>query len=161
MELARLPGHLIRRMQQIAVAVFLSETKGAGAVNLTPVQYAALFTIAAHPDIDQTRLAGMIALDRTTTGGVVERLVQKGLVDSRQSTTDRRTRQLSITSAGRTQLDAMTPSVLRAQRVMLGGLDEAEARTFMDLLEKAIRPLSSLSRPPARPGCGGRQPADL
>jgi hypothetical protein len=35
-----MPGHLARRFQQIAVAVFLAEVEEAG-FDLTPVQYAA------------------------------------------------------------------------------------------------------------------------
>src|SRR5712692_205584 len=38
-ELHGAPGHLIRRSQQIAVAIFMEETK---AFDLTPVQYATL-----------------------------------------------------------------------------------------------------------------------
>ena len=41
-----MPGHLARRFQQIAVAVFLSEVQEAGS-DLTPVQYAALAAINA------------------------------------------------------------------------------------------------------------------
>jgi hypothetical protein len=43
-----MPGHLARRFQQIAVAVFLAEVEAAG-FDLTPVQYAALAAIAAPP----------------------------------------------------------------------------------------------------------------
>lgn len=52
-----MPGHLARRFQQIAVAVFLAEVEAAG-FDLTPVQYAALAAIAANPSIDQITLAG-------------------------------------------------------------------------------------------------------
>ena len=40
-ELAELPGHYIRRLQQIAVGLFMEETQ---ALNVTPIQYAALHT---------------------------------------------------------------------------------------------------------------------
>jgi hypothetical protein len=42
------PGYYIRRLQQIAVAIFLEETQAQG---ITPVQYAALFAVqrAAGP----------------------------------------------------------------------------------------------------------------
>src|SRR3954470_14992511 len=73
-----MPGHLARRFQQIAVAVFLAEVGDAG-FDLTPVQYAALATIKANPGLDQVTLAGLIAYDRTTITGVVDRLVQKGV----------------------------------------------------------------------------------
>ena len=74
-----MPGHLARRFQQIAVAVFLAEVGEAG-FDLTPVQYAALSAIRTKPGIDQVTLAGLIAYDRTTITGVVDRLAQKGLL---------------------------------------------------------------------------------
>ncbi len=82
-----MPGHLARRFQQIAVAVFLAEVADAG-FDLTPVQYAALATIKANPGLDQVTLAGLIAYDRTTITGVIDRLVQKGLVERRASSRD-------------------------------------------------------------------------
>src|SRR5439155_24353437 len=48
------PGYLFRRMQQIAVALFVEECR---AFDLTPVQYAALVAIHTHPGIDATRLS--------------------------------------------------------------------------------------------------------
>ena len=48
--------------------------------DLTPVQFAALAVIAEHPRIDQATLAGLIAYDRVTIGGVVDRLSQKGYI---------------------------------------------------------------------------------
>src|SRR5262249_51925572 len=53
-----MPGHLARRFQQIAVAIFLAEVGEAG-FDLTPVQYAALATIKANPGLDQVTLAGL------------------------------------------------------------------------------------------------------
>jgi DNA-binding MarR family transcriptional regulator len=44
------------------------------------VRYAALPVIAARPGLDQAALAGAIAFDRPTTGGVIDRLEAKGLV---------------------------------------------------------------------------------
>jgi len=87
-----MPGHLARRFQQIAVAVFLAEVEAAG-YDLTPVQYAALATVRTNPGIDQITLAGLIAYDRTTITGVVDRLVQKGLLVRRASSRDRRARE--------------------------------------------------------------------
>jgi hypothetical protein len=79
-----MPGHLARRFQQIAVAVFLAEVDAAG-YDLTPVQYVALAVVDANPGIDQVTLAGLIAYDRTTITGVVDRLVAKGLITRQES----------------------------------------------------------------------------
>jgi DNA-binding MarR family transcriptional regulator len=148
-----MPGHLARRFQQIAVAVFLAEVEGAG-FDLTPVQYAALATINANPAIDQITLAGLIAYDRTTITGVVDRLVQKNLVVRETSSRDRRARQLKITDEGRKTLRKITPAVESAQRTMLRGLIEKEAAELMRLLRKAIAAGNELSRAPLRDTAG-------
>ena len=150
-----MPGHLARRFQQIAVAVFLAEVEAAG-FDLTPVQYAALAAIAANPSIDQITLAGLIAYDRTTITGVIDRLEQKGLVVRQASARDRRSRELLITDEGRRTLDAITPAVEAAQRLMVRGLSDAEARELVRLMQKAIAAGNELSRAPLREGASER-----
>ena len=144
-----MPGHLARRFQQIAVAVFLAEVEGAG-FDLTPVQYAALAAIKLNPGIDQVTLAGLIAYDRTTITGVVDRLVQKGLLLRHASSRDRRARELQITDAGKRTLRGITPAVEAAQQTMLRGLTEKEGADLMRLLRKAIAAGNELSRAPLR-----------
>ena len=144
-----MPGHLARRFQQIAVAVFLAEVEEAG-FDLTPVQYAALAAIRTNPGIDQVTLAGLIAYDRTTITGVVDRLVQKGLLVRHPSSRDRRARELQITEAGKRTLRGITPAVEAAQRTMLRGLTAKEGADLMRLLRKAIAAGNELSRAPLR-----------
>ena len=144
-----MPGHLARRFQQIAVAVFLTEVEAAG-YDLTPVQYAALSTVLANPGIDQATLAGLIAYDRTTITGVVDRLAQKGLLMRRPSKRDRRASELQITDEGRRALRSIAPAVEAAQRIMLRGLSKGEAQQLMGLLRKAIAAANELSRAPLR-----------
>jgi DNA-binding MarR family transcriptional regulator len=149
-----MPGHLARRFQQIAVAVFLAEVEAAGH-DLTPVQYAALAAIGTNHGVDQVTLAGLIAYDRTTITGVVDRLVQKGLVVRQESSRDRRARELKITDTGRRTLRSITPAVEAAQRIMLRGLTEKEAKEFMRLLQKATAAVNELSRAPLRIAASG------
>jgi DNA-binding MarR family transcriptional regulator len=151
------PGHLARRFQQIAVAVFHAEVEGAG-YDLTPVQYAALASLNLNPGIDQATLAGLIAYDRTTITGVVDRLEQKGLIERRTSSRDRRARVLAVSAAGRRTLEGIEPAVDAAQQVMVRGLTPQEAEELMRLLRKAIDAGNELSRAPLRTseGAGGR-----
>jgi DNA-binding MarR family transcriptional regulator len=151
-----MPGHLARRFQQIAVAVFLTEVEEAG-FDLTPVQYAALAAIKANPGIDQVTLAGLIAYDRTTITGVIDRLVQKDLVVRQASSRDRRARELLITDGGRRTLRGITPAVEAAQQIMLRGLTEKEADELMRLLRKAIAAGNELSRAPLRDAATGER----
>ena len=64
-----LPGFHIRRLQQIAVAVFLEETQASG---ITPVQYAALTAVGRQQGIDQRTLARTIGFDTSTIGSVID-----------------------------------------------------------------------------------------
>src|SRR3954463_1732395 len=104
------PGYLFRRMQQIAVAIFVEECK---AFDLTPVQYAALVAIRTHPGIDATRLSAVIAFDRSTLGSVIERLEAKVLVTRKPSRDDKRVKLLYLTKAGETLLRDIVPAVER------------------------------------------------
>ena len=110
------PGYLFRRMQQIAVSIFIEECK---AHDLTPVQYAALIAIHTHPGIDATRLSAVIAFDRSTLGNVIERLETKALTERKPSREDKRIKLLYLTRSGAALLREIMPSVDRAQARML------------------------------------------
>ena len=137
-ELYGMPGHLIRRMHQASQAIFDAEVTTAG-IGLTSVQFAALTMIAAHPGIDQARLANAISFDRATTGGVIDRLEAKGLVRREIVKTDRRARRLHVEAAGEATLQAATPIVRHAQTLMLKSLSLAEQATLLRLLSKAVQ----------------------
>jgi DNA-binding MarR family transcriptional regulator len=141
------PGYLFRRMQQIAVAIFVEECK---AYDLTPVQYAALVAIRTHPGIDATRLSAVIAFDRSTLGNVIERLEAKQLIERKPSREDRRVKLLYLTRAGGALLRDIMPSVDRSQARMLQPLKPADRRTLMALLTQLVDLNNEASRVPLR-----------
>lgn len=145
-ELDALPGHHIRRLQQIAVAIFLQETDAHG---LTPVQYATMQAVANTPGFDQRTLAGVVGFDTSTIGGVIDRLEARGLVTRSASANDRRVRLLTLTDAGRALLEAITPSMLRAQQRMLEPLPEPERTEFLRMLRVLVAANNELSRAPS------------
>lgn len=136
LEIYEMPGHLVRRLNQLSVSLFMEEMSKAG-FDLTPVQYAALSAIGAYPALDQATLSSTIAYDRVTIGGVVDRLVQKGLVRRETSARDRRARELFLTQDGEETLGAVTPLVRHTQVLLLDGLDQVERETLIALLKKA------------------------
>ncbi len=142
------PGHLIRRMQQIAVALFAAECE---ALDLTPVQYASLIAIRDVPDLDVTRLSSLVALDRATLAKVIERLEAKGWILRANSELDRRVKLLRITSKGRKVLTAAEPRVRRCQRRILAPLAEADRQNFLRMLEQMVELNNDCSRAPMRP----------
>ncbi len=130
-----MPGHLVRRLQQVAVALFAEELAG---LDLTPVQYAALVALDERPGLDQATLAALIGYDRATIGGVIDRLEQKGSVRRDPHPSDRRAKVPQITAEGRSALRAAAPGVRRVQARLMGPLSAAERRAFEALCRKLL-----------------------
>jgi MarR family transcriptional regulator, lower aerobic nicotinate degradation pathway regulator len=145
-DLESLPGHHIRRLHQISVAIFLQETDAHG---LTPVQYGAMQAVANTPGIDQRTLARTIGLDTSTIGGVIDRLEARGLLLRNASPDDRRVRRLTVTDTGRALLEAALPSMLRAQERMLEPLSKRERAEFLRMLRILVTANNELSRAPS------------
>ena len=141
------PGYLFRRMQQIAVSIFVEECR---AFDLTPVQYAALVAIHTHPGIDATRLSAVIAFDRSTLGNVIERLESKALIERKPSREDKRVKLLHLTKSGAAVLRDIMPSVERAQLRMLQPLKPADRKTLLALLTQLVDLNNEASRVPLR-----------
>ena len=141
------PGYLFRRMQQIAVALFVEECR---AFDLTPVQYAALIAIHTHPGIDATRLSAVIAFDRSTLGSVIERLEAKKLIDRKPSAEDKRVKLLVLTKAGAAILRDIVPWVEKAQARMLQPLKPADRKLLLGLLTQLVDLNNESSRVPLR-----------
>ena len=145
MALQALPGHLIRRLQQIAVGLFLEET---AVHELTPVQFAALSAVDAAPGIDQRSLARRIGFDTSTIGGVIDRLERRGLMQRQTSPTDRRVRLLCVTESGEKLLGDVQPLMLRAQERILGPLTPSDREHFMRMLQQLVDGNAGAARAP-------------
>jgi MarR family transcriptional regulator, lower aerobic nicotinate degradation pathway regulator len=141
------PGYLFRRMQQIAVSIFMEECR---AFDLTPVQYGALIAIHTHPGIDATRLSAVIAFDRSTLGSVIERLEAKSYIERKPASEDKRIKLLYLTKSGTALLKEIMPTVGRAQARMLEPLKPADRKTLMALLEQLVDLNNEASRVPLR-----------
>ncbi len=141
------PGHLIRRLQQIALALFMDETK---AFDITPVQYSALVAIDINPGLDQTALCNLIAIDRSTVGDVVTRLERKKLIKRTAGSEDRRTKVLFITPAGKKLIGEIEPFVESTQARILEPLTASERTALMRMLKKLVHLNNEHSRAPLR-----------
>lgn len=146
-DLLEKPGHLIRRAHQMSVAIF--ETKAAP-FSITAPQHVVMTALFKHPGIDQVTLAGLVALDKVTTGSIVTRLAGRGLVRREQSALDGRARALFLSEEGVALLVEMQQTVRQAQKALLARLTPAEQKTLMNLLRQMMgveEDLSSLARP--------------
>ena len=139
------PGHLVRRLHQIAVSIFYEQTRE---FRITPVQYSALSAIRAFPGIDQRSLARVIAFDRSTIGSVVERLERRGLITRDTDRADRRYKTLHLTPKGADLVRTMEPSADSVGQRLLAPLSERDRKTFMRVVTKTVNLNNELSRAP-------------
>lgn len=146
-ELLEMPGHLLRRCHQIAVAVFLDECQ---AFDLTPPQYVTLAALATHGPLDKATIGRVAALDRTTVAVVIKNLQDRGFVSTRASDEDRRAKHNNITAEGVVILRAVQDHAERAQERMLAPLTPKERDEFVRLLGKLAHENNLLSRAPQR-----------
>ena len=141
------PGHLIRRCQQIAVALFLEEC---AEFDLTPMQYALLRATEAMPGQDQITLAGLIGIDRSNAARLCATLEKRGLVQRAQDAKDRRSRCLYPTLEGHALLRLAEPAVARVQDALLAPLAPAERAAFLTALHRIVEAHNDTSRAPLK-----------
>jgi DNA-binding MarR family transcriptional regulator len=129
------PGHLVRRVQQIANAIFTEEVADK---ELTPPQFALLVALHRSPGADQISLSREVGIDRSTVADVVGRLRARGLVSRARDVRDARRNTVRLTSQGTTLVETLAPAVLNAQERLLTPLDDAERAELLRLLTKVV-----------------------
>ena len=138
LKLDDMPGHLFRRLHQLAVMRFTAELDETG---LTPVQWAALMSTSQNPGLDQSTLSREIYIDTSTIAGVVDRLEARGLIQRRHSPEDRRVRLLYLTDEGAALLKQASASVLDIQKWLVLPLTVEERAIFTQLMLKVLHRL--------------------
>lgn len=146
--LADRPGHLIRRLHQIHVGLFLEES---AKYDLTPVQFGVLTVLADGAIRDQVTVAALVGVDRNTAADVIRRLAGRGLLERPSNPSDKRTKMARITEAGREMINAVQPGMIKAQIRFVEPLSDEEYSQFMALAEKLINANDHSSRAPWRP----------
>ena len=129
------PGHGIRRLQQMAVAVFMQESQEQG---VTPLQFVVLQKLFETPGIDQRTLAQEVGFDKATIGSVIDRMEVRGLLSRNLTPKDRRVRLLMLTAEGEEMLQVMMPLALQAQQKMLDPLTASERKEFIRLMNRVL-----------------------
>jgi DNA-binding MarR family transcriptional regulator len=113
-----------------------------GRHDLTAQQYNALRLLrAAHPrKVPTLHLAGRLVSRAPDITRLVDKLVERGLVDRERLADNRRVVHVGITDAGLALLDTLATEVRECHVRQLGHMDESEMRTLIELLRKARGP---------------------
>src|SRR4051794_38090427 len=113
-----------------------------GRFDLTAQQYNALRLLkAAHPKkVATLGLAGRLVSRAPDITRLVDKLVDRALVERERPADNRRLVNVGITDAGLALLDTLAVAVRECHERQLGHMDEAEMRTLVELLRKARGP---------------------
>ena len=147
----RVPAYLIRRLMMISTAIIAEAFEGE---DMPVSAWAVLTMIDNHPEIDQSRLAEVVAIDRTNTGRLVDQLEAKGLVERRPHDSDRRVWMLRCTPLGQKTRKRLRPRALATQDKLLSCLKPADRERFIDLMSHVV----TANEKYVRPGAGRRKP---
>jgi DNA-binding MarR family transcriptional regulator len=147
----RVPAYLIRRLQMISNAIVAEALEDE---DMPVSQWAVLSMIDNHPEIDQSRLAEVVSIDKTNTGRLVDQLEAKGLVERRPNDSDRRVWMLRCTPLGHKTRKRLRPRALATQERLLSCLEPADRELFIDLMSHVV----AANEKYVRPGAGRRKP---
>lgn len=139
----KLAGHYVRRLHQIAVALFMEETE---AFRITTVQWAALRAVLDQPEMDQQTLARRIAFDPSTIGGVIDRLEKRGLIERKPSAGDRRVRLLVVTKKGAKLLEEIAPLAIRVHELIIAPLPKKDRAVFVKMMRDLVKGHNDINR---------------
>lgn len=117
-----------------------------------PRGHLVLTTIARGRPPSQLALANALGVDRTVMTYLLDELEAAGLVERRPDPTDRRVRQIVITSKGSAALRHNSARLREAEDRLLAPLDAQEAAAFRGMIERVARGAQT----PAGTGCAGQ-----
>jgi len=126
-------GYLLRRAHQRASAIFQVSI---GDPNITPTQYSSMVKLNEYTELSQNLLGRLVGMDKATMQGVVRRLKERGLVDSRPDPGDARRTLLSLTTEGQRLVNKLLINGPAVSRETMKPLTAQEQRQLLELLAK-------------------------
>ena len=132
-EIEKSIGFLLAKAYQRACALFKEEFDS---YDVTPQQFGLLAFLWREDGISQTELSARSQIDRTTMGGIIDRLEKEGLIERRNHPDDRRAYQIFLTAKGKSLEEELCTVANRVQSKINIPLTVEEQATFVRLLEK-------------------------
>lgn len=110
-------------------------------VSITMAQAKVLFLVEGTGELHMSELVARLGVSPSTASGLVDRLVEQGLVSRRDDPADRRQVLMGATPAGSALVDRFRQLGVGELRALLAGLSEAELETVrraFEVLERAV-----------------------
>jgi len=124
-------GFLLSKAYQRAWAIMREEIE---TFDLTPPQFGLLAFLWLQDGLTQVELSEKGQIDRTTIGGLVDRLEKLGLVERRQHPQDRRAYKIHLTERGKELEVPLSECAGRTLKKFTRGLNEQEVSELRRML---------------------------
>jgi DNA-binding MarR family transcriptional regulator len=125
-------GFLLSKAYQRSWAIMRSEIE---TYDLTPPQFGLLAFLWQQDGLTQVELSEKGQIDRTTIGGLVDRLEKLGLVERRQHPQDRRAYKIHLTERGKGMEGPLSECADRTLEKLTRGLTQNEICELRRMLE--------------------------
>lgn len=125
-------GFLLSKAYQRGWALMREEIEP---FDLTPPQFALLSFLWQQDGMTQVELSEKGQIDRSTVGGLIDRLERNGLLERRQHPHDRRAYKIHLTEQGKTMEATLSDCANRALVRFTDGLREEELAELKRMLE--------------------------
>lgn len=126
-------GFLLAKAYQRGCAIFKEEFEG---YDITPQQFGLLGFLWQEDGLSQAELSVRSQIDRTTMGGLIDRLEKEGLVKRLSDPDDRRAYRICLTARGKAMEEELSAIAERTQSRFTAALTEEEQETLKKLLQK-------------------------
>lgn len=126
-------GFLLAKAHQRLFAHFREALTPYG---ITPQQFALLAFLWKNDALTQVELSEKTQIDRSTTGGLIDRLQKAGLVERHPNPNDRRSFLVQLTPRGRALEKDLTSLALQVRKRFTSRLSDKEYDLLSELLEK-------------------------
>ena len=126
-------GFLLAKAYQRAFSLFKEEFDR---YDLTPQQFGLVAFLWIEDGLSQAELSVRSQIDRTTLGGIIDRLEKENLVERRHHPDDRRAYQVFLTEKSKALEDELTTVANRVLGKVTSPLTEQEHETLVRLLTK-------------------------
>lgn len=102
--------------------------------DLTPPQFALLSFLWQQDGLTQVELSEKGQIDRSTVGGLIDRLERSGLLERRKHPQDRRAYSIYLTEQGKAMENVLSACAERALAKLTCGLNEHEVKELRRML---------------------------
>lgn len=119
--------------------------------NLSPSQFNILNLLYIQPDgCTQIELSRLLIMHRSNITGLVDRLEKRGLLQRKDSSTDRRAYKVMLTASGQKLIDKILPVYYASAEKIWGNFPATRTKQLVGDLEKLSANIKSFSQTPLK-----------